>query len=65
MLGANPFHLSHMRYLGDRWAALSQMPNVEGMTLLFMGFTSAGRPYYNPYGMSASLEHRRLHRFPC
>jgi len=61
VLGANPFHVSYMRHFGDRWPHLAQMPNVPGMTLMFLGFTLDGRPYYNPYGTSANSGHARFH----
>jgi len=61
VLGANPFHVSCMRHFGQRWPELAQMPNVAGMTLMFLGFTFDGRPYYNAYGTCANRGHPRFY----
>ena len=61
ILGANPFHVSYMRHFGGRWPEYAQMPNVAGMTLMFLGFTYDGRPYYNPYGTCANRGHPRFY----
>ena len=60
VLGANPFHVSYLRRFGARWPELAQLPNVQGMTLMYLGFTPDGRPYYNPYGTSNNRAHPRF-----
>ena len=50
LLGANPFHTSLMRNLGERCPVNAQLPNVPGAIVCWMGVTSKGLPFFDPYG---------------
>ena len=50
LFGANPSHVSMMRYLGERFPVNAQLPDVPGMIVGWMGMTSDGLPFFDPHG---------------
>jgi len=50
LFGANPSHVSMMRYLGERFPVNAQLPDVPGMMVGWMGMTSDGLLIFDPHG---------------